>query len=86
MASFETFAEALESVSATDADHARDLGYSVCGVYLDENTPRYFVVEVDGAGEPVEDPAELAFQIRNGRSMSEYERWALDMAQKLRSA
>lgn len=83
-AAFDTFAEALESVGAVDHDHARDLGYTVCGVYLDENTPRYFMMEIDSAGEPIEDPSEVAFQIRNGRSISEYERWALSMAKSMR--
>lgn len=82
----ETFAGALEEIGAEDADHARQLGFTVCGVYLDENTPRCFVMELDpDTGEPVSDPGDVAFEIKHGRPMDDYERWALSMARAMRS-
>tara|TARA_R110001606_G_scaffold364762_2_gene519331 strand:+ start:2895 stop:3161 length:267 start_codon:yes stop_codon:yes gene_type:complete len=79
---FDSFAEALESVGAEDADHARQLGFTICGVMVEDGKPRYFTQELEAEDASI---ADKAFEIRNGRSMSEYEHWLLDMARSTRS-
>lgn len=78
---FETFSAALESVGAEDADHARQLGYTICGVMVAEGVPRYFTQELEVEDDSI---AGRAFEIRNGRSMSDYESWLLEMARSVR--
>jgi len=80
---YKTFDEALESVGAEDADHARQMGFTICGVMMDENTPRYFTQEIEAQDDSI---AGKAFEIRHGRTMSDYEQWLLEMARSTRSA
>jgi hypothetical protein len=46
----------------------------VCGTYLKDGTPQYFVMPADAGDENVR---EVAFRVREGRDISTYERWLI---------
>jgi hypothetical protein len=64
---FETYEEA-----DADCDHDTEM---VCGVMVDDETARYFVLP---RGVDDEVGYERAFEIRHGRSMTGYEKWLRD--------
>lgn len=61
---FETYEEADEN-----RDEAHEM---VCGVRMEDESARYFILPRDVSDEAA---AERAFEIRNGRPVSSYERW-----------
>ena len=72
---FETFEEAN---AALDADHEM-----VCGVRMEDDSARYFVMPRDV---PDEVAADRAFEIRHGRPVSSYERWLKQIVEDRKSA
>ena len=72
----ETFDDYDAAVDAADPDTEM-----VCGTYLlDGVTPKYFVLSKDT---PDHVGRDTAFQIRNGRPPSQYERWLVEIAEDL---
>lgn len=61
---FETYDEANDN---RDEEHEM-----VCGVRMPDDSARYFVLPRDISDDAA---AERAFEIRNGRPVSSYERW-----------
>jgi hypothetical protein len=66
-----------------EADNARAEGQMVCGTLLHDGTPTYFLLAADTADADVR---EVAFSVREGRHMSDYERLLLQQAELLRSS
>ena len=62
---------------------ARHQGKLVGGTLTHDGTPVYFVVEPELDDQETHD---LAFEIREGRRPSTYERWALEAAKRRREA
>jgi hypothetical protein len=65
---FETYEEADQN---RDPDHEM-----VCGVRMEDDSARYFVLPRDVSDQAA---ADRAFEIRNGRPVSSYERWLQDI-------
>jgi hypothetical protein len=59
--------------------HARELDLRICGTLRHDGTPTYFAVDPDKTDEEIED---LAFEIREGRPKTAYERWAMNIAKQ----
>lgn len=59
------------------AQEARGEDHQICGTYLGEK-PVYFLMPSDASDGQI---ADRAFEVKNGRPPSEYERWLLEMAQ-----
>lgn len=70
---FETYEEARDSVP--DDQHV------VCGTRLLDGSARYFVLRADTPDALGHD---IAFEIRNGRLPSQYEKWLKEIAIDLR--
>lgn len=64
------------------AKAAQDDGQSLCGTYVD-GKPTYFFAPSDASEDDVQD---LAFEVRNGRPMSGYEKFLLSAARELHSS
>jgi hypothetical protein len=63
-----------------EADQSRDPDTEmVCGVVMEDKSPRYFVVSRDTEDDVI---AERAFEIRNGRPVSSYERTIRELAER----
>lgn len=63
------------------AKAAQGDGQSLCGTYVGEK-PVYFLAP---AGASEDDVQDLAFEVRNGRPMSGYEKFLLSAARELHS-
>jgi hypothetical protein len=71
---FETYEAAAERVPDTET-------FMVCGTRLLDGTPRYFILDRETPDEVGHD---IAFEIRNGRLPSQYEKWVAEVAADLR--
>jgi len=69
---FDSWEEADQSRENPDAE-------MVCGVRMEDETARYFVVPRETSDDEI---AEMAFEIRNGRPVSNYERTIRDLAER----
>lgn len=72
---FETYEEAQESIEDPD-------GFMVCGVRMEDESAKYFVLPRDVDDE---EGYQVAFRVRHGREMSSYERWLRDLAMDRRT-
>lgn len=70
---FETYDEAAAARENPDAE-------MVCGVRMQDESARYFIMPSDAPDQVIHD---RAFEIRNGRPVSEYERMIKSLAEKL---
>lgn len=70
---YETYEEAADAREYPDDE-------MVCGVRMPDESARYFVMPVDAPDQVIHD---RAFQIRNGRPVSDYERLLKDLAERL---
>jgi hypothetical protein len=66
-----------------EAEKAKAVGQMVCGTLLKDGSPAYFLLAADTADADVR---EVAFSVREGRQMSDYERLLLQQAELLRSS
>lgn len=64
-----------------EASVAKGDGQMLCGTLDHEKVAHYFVMPVDASDEQISD---RAFEIREGRPRSEYERWLMKTAESLR--
>lgn len=69
---FETWEAAAESRVDEDTE-------MVCGVRMEDESARYFVVPRDT---PDQEIADMAFEIRNGRPVTPYERTIRELAER----
>lgn len=58
---------------------ADELGFKVAGTLLKGGQPAYFLIP---EGTSDEDVRARAFEVREGRAMSSYETWALEVAER----
>ena len=65
-----------ETYEAADLARESDETHMVCGVRLEDGSDRYFVLPRDI---PDEKAYEIAFEIRNGRPITDYEHWLRSM-------
>jgi hypothetical protein len=63
--------------------HAQELGLRICGTLKHDGTPAYFAVDHAKTDQEIED---LAFEIREGRPKTAYERWAMSIAKQRHEA
>lgn len=71
-------------IAYTDFDEAQAAvgeKQALCATLMPDGTPKYFVMAADTADAKVR---AAAFEIREGRPMSEVEVWALEQAEALR--
>lgn len=69
---FETYEEAV--LSREDPERT-----IVCGVRMEDESARYFVMPIDAQDDEI---ADRAFEIRNGRPVSNYERTIRELAER----
>lgn len=62
-----------------EAEAAKTEGTMVCGTLMKDGEPRYFVLPSDVPDHLIRD---TAFQIREGRPVSSWERWILELAEQ----
>jgi hypothetical protein len=62
--------------------YAEELELRICGTLLHDGTPKYFTVDPETDDDEIED---RAFEIREGRPKTAYERWAMQIAKQRKS-
>lgn len=65
-------------VTRQEADDSVGENETVCGTLLASGAPAYFVMPVASSDDEMRD---AAFEVRNGRAMSQIERTTLDLAE-----
>jgi hypothetical protein len=78
MTPFADWDEAMAALAELNGE-TEPAPYSLCGTLLASGEPRYFILPAETTTAEVR---ETAFQIREGRPMSSYERWALAAAER----
>lgn len=71
--------DAENAAAFTKAQETCPEGWTVCGVLLKNGEPRYFHAPADTPDESLRD---MAFRLREGRDMSEYERQVMAEAER----
>ena len=61
-----------DTYEAADEARENEETHMVCGVRMEDGSDRYFILLRDIADD---DAYEIAFEVRSGRQISQYERW-----------